>query len=163
MQKPLLRIRISIQIRRIHVFGPPRSASGSISQQAISKKNIDSFCFVTSSWLFIFEKLCKCTVPSKSNKQKNFEKNNFLLTWRSLTKIAGSGPASISQRYGFSDPDPCQNFMDPQHWQEPHLSDCDDRLWMLATDVVLKVIGSHRRCRRQQVEQLIIAAMELAR
>ncbi len=33
--------------------------------------------------------------------------------WRSLTKIAGSW--SISQRYGSADPDPCQNFMDPQH------------------------------------------------
>jgi hypothetical protein len=29
-------------------------------------------------------------------------------------KIAGSG--SISQRYGSADPDPYQNFMDPQHW-----------------------------------------------
>jgi hypothetical protein len=34
-------------------------------------------------------------------------------------EIAGSGSASgsgfISQRYGFADPDPYQNFMDPQH------------------------------------------------
>ncbi len=56
-------------------------------------------------------------VPSKSNKQKNI----FLLTsWRSLTKIAGSGSASgsISQGYGSADPDPYQNFLDPQHWLE---------------------------------------------
>jgi hypothetical protein len=26
-----------------------------------SKKNLDSYCFVTSFGLFIFEKLCKCT------------------------------------------------------------------------------------------------------
>ncbi len=35
-----------------------------------SKKNTDSYCFVTSLWLFIFEKLCK--VASKSKKQKYF-------------------------------------------------------------------------------------------
>ncbi len=38
------------------------------------KKNLDSYCFVISLWLFIFEKLCKCTF--KSNKQKNLVKNN---------------------------------------------------------------------------------------
>ncbi len=44
-----------------------------------------------------------------------------------------------------------------------HLCDCDDWLWMVAA-YVLQVIGSHRRRRwRQKVEQLIIAAMELAR
>jgi hypothetical protein len=32
--------------------------------------DLDSYCFVTSFGLFIFEKLCKCT--SKSKKQKNF-------------------------------------------------------------------------------------------
>jgi hypothetical protein len=54
-------------------------------------------------------------VPSKSNKKKN---NFLLISWRSLTKIAGSGSASgsISERYGSADPDPYQNFMDPQHW-----------------------------------------------
>ncbi len=35
-----------------------------------SKKNLDSFCFVTSFRLFIFEN--DVHVPSKSNKQKNF-------------------------------------------------------------------------------------------
>jgi hypothetical protein len=33
-----------------------------------------------------------------------------------MTKIAGSGSESISQRLGSTDPDPPQNVMDPQHW-----------------------------------------------
>jgi hypothetical protein len=37
-----------------------------------------------------------------------------------MTKIAGSGSGSISQRHGSADPDlhpdPQQNVMDPQHW-----------------------------------------------
>ncbi len=37
-------------------------------------------------------------------------------TWRSMTKIAGSGSGSISQRHGSEDPDPHQNVMDPEHW-----------------------------------------------
>jgi hypothetical protein len=56
-----------------HVFGPPgsgsfrqmygsESGSGSFYHQAKKiKKNLDSYCFVTSFGLFIFEKLCKCT------------------------------------------------------------------------------------------------------
>ncbi len=44
-----------------------------------SKKNHDSYCFVTSFWLFLFEKWCICT--SKSNKQKIQNKNNFF-SWR---------------------------------------------------------------------------------
>jgi hypothetical protein len=32
------------------------------------KKNLNFFCFVTSLWLFIFEKWCKCTFKSKRNK-----------------------------------------------------------------------------------------------
>jgi hypothetical protein len=35
-----------------------------------------------------------------------------------MTKIAGSGSGSISQRHGFADPDPPQNVMDPQHWSK---------------------------------------------
>ncbi len=41
-----------------------------LSSSKTSWKNLDSYCFVTSLWLFIFEKWCKCT-PSGSNKQKN--------------------------------------------------------------------------------------------
>ncbi len=33
----------------------------------------------------------------------------------SMTKIAGSGSGSTSQRHGSADPDPPQNFMDPEH------------------------------------------------
>jgi hypothetical protein len=33
-----------------------------------------------------------------------------------MTKIAGSGSGSISQRHGSADPDPHQNVMDPEHW-----------------------------------------------
>jgi hypothetical protein len=32
-----------------------------------------------------------------------------------MTKIAGSGSRSISQRHGSADPDPHQNVMDPEH------------------------------------------------
>ncbi len=43
-------------------------------------------------------------VPSKSNKQKNFIKISLLLaSWRSMTKTAGSGSGSISQRHGSAD------------------------------------------------------------
>ncbi len=66
-------------------------------------------------------------VFSNSNKQKNFFKISFLLvSWRSMTKIAGSGSESGSisqrQRSGDSDPDPHQNVMDPQHWLEQYAS-----------------------------------------
>jgi hypothetical protein len=33
-----------------------------------------------------------------------------------MTKIAGSGSGSISQRHGFADQDPHQNVKDPEHW-----------------------------------------------
>ncbi len=58
----------------------------------------------------------------KINKQISFfKKNCFLLaSWRSMTKIAGSGSksGSISQIHGSADPDqnPHQDVMDPQHW-----------------------------------------------
>ncbi len=44
-----------------------------LSPSKKSKKNLDSYCFMTSFWLFIFEN--NVHVPSKSNKQKNFFKN----------------------------------------------------------------------------------------
>ncbi len=54
-----------------HVFGPPGSGSGSISQRygsgsfylqaKIVRKKLDYFRFVTSFWLFIFEKWYQCT------------------------------------------------------------------------------------------------------
>jgi hypothetical protein len=36
-----------------------------------SKKNLDSYCFVTSFGLFIFEKLCKCTFKMLFKKAEN--------------------------------------------------------------------------------------------
>jgi hypothetical protein len=44
-----------------------------LSSSKNSNKTPDSYCFVTSFGLFIFEK--DVNVPSKSNKQKNFFKN----------------------------------------------------------------------------------------
>jgi hypothetical protein len=46
-----------------------------LSSNNYSKKNFDSYCFVTSFWLFIFKKMMK--IPSKSNKQKTSLKNIF--------------------------------------------------------------------------------------
>jgi hypothetical protein len=43
-----------------------------------SKKNLDSYCFVPSCGLFIFEKLCKCTF--KKQKAKIFLQK-FLFCW----------------------------------------------------------------------------------
>ncbi len=56
-------------------------------------------------------------VPSKSNKQKNLEKNIFFcLLWRWMTKIArpGGGSGSISRRHGSANLDPDQKVTDPQ-------------------------------------------------
>ncbi len=81
--------------------------------ESASSKNLDSYCFVTSLWLFIFG--CKSTVPSKSKKQKI----SFLFaSCRLMKKIAGSG--SISQRHGSADLDPYQNVTDPQHCSRPY-------------------------------------------
>jgi hypothetical protein len=56
-----------------HVFEPSGSGSGSFYHPSIikqiSKKNLDSYCFVTSCGHFNFKKLSKCTF--KNNKQKN--------------------------------------------------------------------------------------------
>ncbi len=77
-----------------------RSGSGSeffYHQAKIVRKTlIPTACFVTSFWLFIFEN--DVNVPSKSNKQKNFFfKISFLLvSWRCMTKTAGSRSGSGS-------------------------------------------------------------------
>ncbi len=103
-----------IRIRRIHVFGPP--GSGSISQRYGSRsriwiqiqirillsssnnnnQNIDSYCSVTSLWIFNLKN--DENEPSKSTKQKN---------------------GNISKRYGSADPDPCQNFMNAHKVADP--------------------------------------------
>ncbi len=86
-----------------HVFGPP--GSGSFSQRYGSgyfhhpAKIVSKTLIPTVFWLsFDFLSLKNdVNVPSKSNKQKNFFLNSFLLvSWRSMKKIAGSG--SISPR-----------------------------------------------------------------
>ncbi len=100
-----------IRIRRIRMFWASwiRILLSS-SNAKYSKKNLDSCCFVTSLWLFML-KMMYINVPSKSNKQKNcFKKyRSFLLaSWRSRTKIAGSGAGSIGQRPGSGSVPKCQ-------------------------------------------------------
>ncbi len=74
-----------------------------------NKKNLDSYCFFTSLWLLSL--INDVNVPSKYNKQKNFlKKDYFLVSLRSLTKIAESG--YISQGHGYADPDPFLNATD---------------------------------------------------
>ncbi len=54
--------------------------------------------------------------------KKLVEKISFLLaSWRSMTKIAGSGSSFISKRHGSVDPGPLQNVMDPEHCIQPWL------------------------------------------
>jgi hypothetical protein len=59
------------------------------------------------------------TFKKYRKQQKKLGKKNFWLTsLRSLRKAGSrseSGSGSISQRYGFADPDAFQNVMDPQH------------------------------------------------
>jgi hypothetical protein len=66
-----------------------------------NKKILDSYCFVT---VYDFLSL-------KMHLQKLIRKTT-------LMKIAGS----VSQRYGYSDPDPYQIVMDPQHWPKQRIS-----------------------------------------
>jgi hypothetical protein len=82
-----------------------------------SKKNLDSYYFVT---LFDFLSLKNdVNVPLKSIKRKNFcWKISFLLaSWRSMTKIAGSGSRiRIRIQIHWEAWIRPQNLMDPQHW-----------------------------------------------
>ncbi len=110
-----------------------------------NKKKLDSYCFVTSFGLFIFEKLCKCYVPSKSNKQKNSFLNYFFFaSWRSVTKIAGSesGTGSISQRHGFAS-------------GSGSTTKCHGSGILLFSTVALK--GTLSLCRKQQISNLLPA------
>ncbi len=92
-----LRIQIRIRIRRIRMFLSLLDPDPSITKQN-SKKNLDSYrtALWLLFWLFIFEKWCKCS------KQKNFfKRTSFLLaSWRSMTKIAGSGSRSTLKCHG---------------------------------------------------------------
>ncbi len=94
---PMLRIRI----RRIrtYVFGPP--GSGSVSQRCGSgsgsfnhqAKIVSKTLTSTVLWLlFDFLSLKNdVNVTSKRNKQKNLGISFLSASWRSMTKIAGSG------------------------------------------------------------------------
>ncbi len=91
-----------------------------------SKKNIGSYCFVTS---FDFLSLkYDVNVPSKSNKQKTWRKKNLILltSWRSPTKIAGPNPDPLDTGM-----DPHQNFMDTQQWKRIKGSVMDPERWLL--------------------------------
>ncbi len=59
------------RLHRIHMFSGFLDPDPSITKHK-SKKSLDSYCFETSFWLFIFEN--DVQGPSKSNKQKNFFK-----------------------------------------------------------------------------------------
>ncbi len=59
-----------------------------------------------------------------------------MTSWRSMTKIAGSGSRSISQRHGSADPDPDphQNVMESEHWINLQLNaGCWLRIWLSVT------------------------------
>jgi hypothetical protein len=107
--------------------------SGSFCHQAKYSEKHWFLLFCDFCVTFIFEKWCKCTfLPSKICKQKTQEKIKFLLkSWRTLTKISGfeSRSGSICQRYGSTDPDPYQNFMDPQKWVIPYKSRPVGQIW----------------------------------
>ncbi len=66
-----------------------------------SKKPLDSFYSVTL-WLFIFEKLWKCTFKKYYAEKIVLKISLLLASWRSMTKIAGSGSesGSIGQKHG---------------------------------------------------------------
>ncbi len=98
-----------IRIIHTYVFGSP--GSGSIGQEiririlpssskSRKKKKLIPTVLVTYFILFIFGKWCKCTLKKLISNKKTF----LLTSWRSLTKISGSG--FISQWYGSTDPDP---------------------------------------------------------
>ncbi len=105
----VLRIRIRIRIRISMFLGlldpDPDPLSEAwirilLSSSKNNNKNLDSYCFVTSFWLFIFTN--DVNVPAKSEKQKNlFIKIIFLLaSWRSMTKIGGSGSGPTPKCHG---------------------------------------------------------------
>jgi hypothetical protein len=104
----VLQIRIRSRIRRIRVFlglldldpdtavrgMDPRIRLRILLSPSRNKKNLDSYCFVTSLWL----------LWRRKERDRDTDPN----------------PGSISQRHGSADtdpdPDPYQNVMNPQHW-----------------------------------------------
>jgi hypothetical protein len=100
-------------------YGPPwsvirRHGSGSFHAKIVLKNCVSTVLRLHD---FLSSKN-DVNVSSKSNEKKKLDKNYLLLvSWRSLTKRAGSG--SVSQGYGSADPDLYQNVTDPQHWWKP--------------------------------------------
>ncbi len=96
-----------------YVFGPPGSGSisqryGSRSRSFYHQAKIARKTLIPTVWWLLFDFLSlknDVNVPAKSNKQKKFKKkiSFWLVSWRSMRKLAGS--------------DPHQNVMDPQHWK----------------------------------------------
>ncbi len=100
---PVLRIRIRIFLSTLDsdlLSQRDGSGSGSFSDHA---KIIRKILFPTVLWLFygFLSLKNEVNIPSKSKKLKN------VASWRSMTKIAGSG--YLSQRHGSADLDPYQN------------------------------------------------------
>ncbi len=114
-----------IQIRSI---GPPGSRSviictdpdpdldPSINMEKKVRKILISTIFLNFFFDFLSVKT-DVNVPSKSIRRKNLEKTLFLLpSCQPLLKKAGSRESgSVSQCYGYADPDPYQHATDPQH------------------------------------------------
>ncbi len=104
----------------------------------------------TYLWLCILEQWCKCSLKKKR------AKNLKLPSWRSLTKIAGSG--SVCQRCGSADPNPNQNVMDPQHWIAIRSSKTECEIsglrWpflssdLLSSCCVAKLLSSSKNCKQ---------------
>ncbi len=107
-----------------------RYGSGSFHHQTKnyekSKKNLYFYCdfFLT---FYLWRMYIQKVISKKIIKKYNY----FLLeSWRSLTKRAGYGSGSASQRYGSTDPDPYKNITDPeQHWLKVSRTD----IWVFST------------------------------
>ncbi len=102
----------SVRKIRIRMFLgiPDPDPDPSINKQK-TKKNLNFYYFVISFLTFVFEDWCIVYVPSKSNKQKNFEKTYFLLAScqpmtkkqvriRSVVWIRESGSQSVPKCHG---------------------------------------------------------------
>ncbi len=114
-----------IRIRRNHMFlsladpdPDPFVRDTDLSSSKNSMKNIDSYSFVTSLWLFIIEKWCKCTFKKVISK-KNSDKNNFCCWfleghWRKW-QDPDPNPNPLVRRMDPRIRIPTKNFMDPHN------------------------------------------------
>jgi hypothetical protein len=117
-------LRIRICSIRSYVFRPPGSASGSVSykygsvsgsgsfhhQAKIVRNTLISTCFETFFMTFYLKEWCKCTSVLDSDPHPDLY----------VFGPPGSASGSVSQSYGFDDPDPhpgpYQSVTDTQHW-----------------------------------------------